>query len=372
MTTFTKAQYKEIVRVLEKEKEFFQRYGAKLSDRNSTYGKRRSIISQFLSTWRGAGGYEQPLMSWPTWVGRNDIEDRDQIRRYFDDLWNIDQVEPNKYASIPSVWDELKLDIPKYAGLLYDAAITLENDSTFCKAYNNCHGLGGDHRRMTIERFLKKCCGYFYPAAVVDTDDYLERLRQYFDDTMMPHHPCKSGALPSREAIEFWRDEVRHPEDCARHKAKAEEKDPHAHLRTAMRAGATIEFCISAAMWRTLADQSPTRAFTFPPERYRIKSEAKPVNKMSLDEIAAELTTPQPQPESIMSKPITITTKTFANGTDISTMADAEVFNLIAEQEAEIEGLKKIKAQPKKLIDEIAKREAGIAALVTYLDNAKS
>ena len=36
--------------------------------------------------------------------------------------------------------------------------------------------------------------------------------------------------------------------------------------------------------------------------------------------------------------------------------------SLSAEQEAEIEGLKKIKAQPKKLIDEIAKREARIAA----------
>lgn len=73
-----------------------------------------------------------------------------------------------------------------------------------------------------------------------------------------------------------------------------------------------------------------------------------------------------------MSKPIVITTTTFANGADISKMADGEVFNLIAEQEAEIEALKKIKAQPKKLVEEIAKREAGIAALVAYLDNAKA
>ncbi len=327
MTTFTKTQYEEIVRVLEKEKEFFQRYGAKRNDRNNTYGKRRSIIGQFLSTWRGACGYDRPLMSWPSWVGRNDIEDRDQIRRYFDNLWCIDQVEPNKYANIPSVWDVPEIDISKYAGLLHDGAITLENDSTFCKAYSNCCGLGGDHRRTTVERFLKKYCSYFYPTAVVDTDDYLERLRLYFDSEIIPHHPCKSGALPPRETIEFWRDEVRHPEDCARHKAK-----------------------------HPLPIHVPDCPIPIPSPEYLAEWQASQS---------------QPQPESTMSKPITITTKTFANGTDISTMADAEVFNLIAEQEAEIEALKKIKAQPKKLVDEIAKREAGIAALVAYLDSVK-
>ncbi len=314
MTTFTKAQYKEVVLVLENEGAFYQRYGAQgLRDTNDTYGKRRSIIGQFLSTRCGAYDLGRPLLSWPAWVGRNDIEDRDQIRRYFDDHYNVDQVEPNKYAHIPSVWDEPKFDTPKYAGLLQDAAITLENDPMFCKAYSNCCGLGGDHRRTTIERFLKKYCSHFYPAAVLDVADYLERLRLYFDSEIIPHHPCKSGMLSPREAIEFWRDEVRHPEDCARHKAK------HS-------------------------------------------------SKMSLDKIEAELTVPQPQPENIMTKPITITTKTFANGVDIATMADADVYSLIAEQEAEIEKLKAIKARPNKLVAEIAKREAGIVALVAYLD----
>ena len=73
-----------------------------------------------------------------------------------------------------------------------------------------------------------------------------------------------------------------------------------------------------------------------------------------------------------MSKPITITTITLINGADISKMADGEVFDLIASEEAVIEGLKKIKAQPKKLVAEIAKREAGIAALVAYLDSKES
>ena len=44
-------------------------------------------------------------------------------------------------------------------------------------------------------------------------------------------------------------------------------------------------------------------------------------------------------------------------------MTNAEIFDLI-------EALKKIKAQPKKLVAEIAEREAGIAALVAHLDQA--
>ncbi len=265
---FTKKQYEEIVLVLENKGTFYRAYGANgLNDRNNTYGKRRSIINTFLAP---MFGHRPVVISWPHWVQNNDIEDRDQIRRYFDDRWGIDQVEANKYADIPSVWDE--------------------------------------------------------------------------------------------------------PEAAPK---KTDLTDPHAHLRAAMRAGAIIEFCTTAGVWRTLVNQSSTRPFTYPPERYRVKPIIHvpdcPIPIPSPEYLAEwQASQSQPQPESIMSKPITITTKTFANGTDISTMADAEVFNLIAEQEAEIEGLKKIKAQPKKLIDEIAKREAGIAALVAYLDSVKS
>lgn len=82
--------------------------------------------------------------------------------------------------------------------------------------------------------------------------------------------------------------------------------------------------------------------------------------------------TPTPTPETNMTKPITITTKTFVNGVDISTMADAEVYDLIAQQESEIERLAKIKARPRKLVEELAKRQAGIDLLVAYLDSVKA
>lgn len=70
--------------------------------------------------------------------------------------------------------------------------------------------------------------------------------------------------------------------------------------------------------------------------------------------------------------PIQITTKTFANGEDISTMADSAIYDLIARQEADIKELEKIEAKPKKLVAEIAKRKEGIAALVAYLDSKEA
>lgn len=72
-----------------------------------------------------------------------------------------------------------------------------------------------------------------------------------------------------------------------------------------------------------------------------------------------------------MTKPaiIDITTKTLVNGTDIKDMADSQVYDLIASQEAAIADLEKINAKPKKLVAEIDKRKAGIAALVAYLDS---
>jgi hypothetical protein len=66
---------------------------------------------------------------------------------------------------------------------------------------------------------------------------------------------------------------------------------------------------------------------------------------------------------------IEVTTQTLVNGKDVKDFSDAEVYQLIADQEAEIDRLNAIKAKPKKLVAEIEKRQAGIAALVAYLDS---
>ena len=97
---------------------------------------------------------------------------------------------------------------------------------------------------------------------------------------------------------------------------------------------------------------------------------------VEIEAIAAEfLNTPldpafqPPTPiENTMTKAITITTKTFANGNDVATMSDSEIYNLIAAQEAEIRELEKITTKPKRLVKEIESRQAGVKALVDYLD----
>lgn len=74
------------------------------------------------------------------------------------------------------------------------------------------------------------------------------------------------------------------------------------------------------------------------------------------------------QKETTMSKIIDIETKTFVNGINVTTMTNAQVFDLIAEQEAAIAKLEGIQAKPKLLVKEIEERKAGIAALVAHLD----
>lgn len=91
------------------------------------------------------------------------------------------------------------------------------------------------------------------------------------------------------------------------------------------------------------------------------------------EEALADLSTiPTEEGQPIMTNKtaiIEITNKTLINGVDIKDFKDSEVYDLIAAQEAEIARLEAIKAKPKKLVAEIAKRQEGIAALVAHLDS---
>ncbi len=75
-----------------------------------------------------------------------------------------------------------------------------------------------------------------------------------------------------------------------------------------------------------------------------------------------------PPPENLMTKLIKIESRVFVNGTDVSNYADADLYNLIAEQEKAIGELEKIQTKPKRLQNEINERRAGIEALVKMLD----
>ena len=84
---------------------------------------------------------------------------------------------------------------------------------------------------------------------------------------------------------------------------------------------------------------------------------------------------PQPQENTTMSlklnaqQPFELNTKTYLNGVDLDTLPNSELYAQIQAQEDAIEKLQAIKAKPKSLLAEIKKRQAGIEALVAYLDS---
>lgn len=77
---------------------------------------------------------------------------------------------------------------------------------------------------------------------------------------------------------------------------------------------------------------------------------------------------PQPQ-ESIMnnSTPV-IQTKTFITGVDAENQTDAQIFDIIANIEKNIEKLSAIKNKPKKLLAVIEQRQKDIDDLVAFVD----
>lgn len=80
----------------------------------------------------------------------------------------------------------------------------------------------------------------------------------------------------------------------------------------------------------------------------------------------------QEQPTMIDSNAIvTITTKTLVNGHDVADLTNTQIYEIIAAQEAAIERLQGLKSKPKKLVEELAARQAGIEALVAAVDSRK-
>jgi hypothetical protein len=87
-----------------------------------------------------------------------------------------------------------------------------------------------------------------------------------------------------------------------------------------------------------------------------------------VDDALKEATMPQPMNPTA----IEVKTQTLVNGVKIDDYTDSQVYELIASQEAQIKTLEAIESKPKKLVAEIAKRKAGIAALVAHLDKTEA
>ena len=108
-------------------------------------------------------------------------------------------------------------------------------------------------------------------------------------------------------------------------------------------------------------------------ERYslkptRVANARSPTNK--LDESAKPLP-PTPTPTTTpntMSKAITITTQVNVNGVNADNYTDAQLFDMIRQQETAINNLQALTNKPQALLREITTRQAGIDALVNFMN----
>ena len=117
-------------------------------------------------------------------------------------------------------------------------------------------------------------------------------------------------------------------------------------------------------------------------ERYNLKPTSV-INDRSatnlLDKLAEPTTptpshnlNPQPQPQPpatiTMSKAITVTTQVNVNGVNADNYTDAQLFDMIRQQETEIKNLQALTNKPQSLLREIDTRQTGIDALVSFMN----
>ena len=69
-----------------------------------------------------------------------------------------------------------------------------------------------------------------------------------------------------------------------------------------------------------------------------------------------------------MSKAITVTTQVNVNGVNADNYTDAQLFDMIRQQETEIKNLQALTNKPQSLLREIDTRQAGIDALVSFMN----
>lgn len=259
-------------------------------------------------------GYPGFYVGTPPWAMKNTILDRDQLRRYFDAEFGYPQNEINKYANEPDALEMPVSPDATFAQKLHEVAITLENDRAFYNVYigrNKHSGMRRDDIARACRRLnLDTPHGAFY-----------EQLRRYFDSTwdVETETADDTASYAKDPTIEFWLDRVRYPEQPR------------------------VEKSMANAVFSTAT------------------STVSPVCNPTPKEI------PVSKPQVIKVESIV-----FINGAPAKDFTKADVFNLIAAQEASVADLEKIKNKPKALVKEIEERNAGIQALVDYLDSKEA
>lgn len=245
---------------------------------------------------------------------------------------------------------------------LHEVAITLENDGKFYRDYQGSRAFYGRRRNLIGSSASRAGCK-------VNIQADREQLRRYFDDTiggaMNYDDENTDNELDHLPTIEFWKDEVRNPPE------RPPDLTPRIKaLQTYLErgyGGGGGSFNLDDYK-RCLAEMKLTieeaNAFCDKPITAQ-----EPDVAITYNHIRQPVTETTETAETIMTKAIEITTKTFVNGADLANLADAQVYELISAEEARIKELNNIENKPKKLLAEIAKRQAGIKALVDHLDS---
>lgn len=93
-------------------------------------------------------------------------------------------------------------------------------------------------------------------------------------------------------------------------------------------------------------------------------------DKLAYPHLQTTTSTPSPLPKAptMKTKAIVISTQININGQNIVDYKDADLFNMIAQQEAEIKSLNELQNKPQSLLAEIKKRQEGIDAVVNYMN----
>lgn len=237
---------------------------------------------------------------------------------------------------------------------LREIALTLTNDSAFHKEYTALRATDTDFdRRQLICRHIlgDPHLGDRLISKAGDRD----QLRRYFDRNWeitgyRLSDDAHSSSTRRAPTIEFWLDEVRNP-------PKAAPSDlTYTHPNAAgmlYRKGADGYVEYRPALGGTWADCARQHNAELDNGMYDLCSTTRTIETTK---------------DNTMNS-IAITTKTLVNGQDIAGLSDSQVYDMIAQQEAEIAKLSAIVNKPQRLVAEIDKRQAGISALVAHLDS---
>lgn len=214
--------------------------------------------------------------------------------------------------------------LPIDAVLLHEIALVLENEGNFYASYKaRAPRYNNSERRSLIWSEMGSMRTKMAKTKAGEGAS-IEQLRRYFDDIWdIPANDPRqdTSTVAMDDTFEFWLDRVKYP--------------PAQPINPCKEMAVKDDFydAISYALTKNGLAPKPT------------------------------------QPEPTMSTPITVTTQTLVNGKNIADMEDSAIYALIAGEEAKIRELEAIEAKPKRLQNEIAKRKAGIAALVAHLDS---